>query len=323
MTSHWQTMSLSTVEKSKPLSSKPTVREVGTLKTNDIKGATAGSTKHAQWSKHGRTHNYHDTFDIPGTKPKVWIKESFRNRPNHAYDNDDIEGTKCKKSLMTTKRDTNPLNPSYSLPSVELVAPDPPKFLGNRHDVSDITKGDGTKTRTQRLNETATRDHINYSDIAKQDNPYHFPKRSSSYTSTMESVKDINNEWVHKTHRVTDPLDPVYHIHCPPQVQDKSSWHIGQIKGNKPKALPKQRHDRPLFSLRTDDIERAKRRNLHKVSESFPSESERRDRRVTNKTDDINGKKSTGSTTMHGSTSRVTDPLNPDYMSQRRRHPSS
>lgn len=73
MTSHWQTMSLSTIEKAKPLT-KPNTRPVGTLVTDDITGASAGSTKRAQWGKNGRD-NFYDTFDINGSKPKVWIKD--------------------------------------------------------------------------------------------------------------------------------------------------------------------------------------------------------------------------------------------------------
>lgn len=34
----------------------------------------------------------------------------------------------------------------------------------------------------------------------------------------------------------------------------KEQWSIGEIEGEHPKSLPKTRKDRPLFSLRTDDI---------------------------------------------------------------------
>jgi hypothetical protein len=91
--------------------------------------------------------------DIEGSQPKVFIPKKVTrdnfvnfnadingsisrplhlhiNRPVNSLVNQDIEGTKpnCVK-FKTTREPSNPLNPVYRLQKVEVVPPEPPRFV--------------------------------------------------------------------------------------------------------------------------------------------------------------------------------------------------
>lgn len=57
---------------------------------------------------------------------------------------DDISGTRTKINKFTTTRQTDPLNPSYQLPSVILADMPEPKFIRDNLEIDDI---EGTRTK--------------------------------------------------------------------------------------------------------------------------------------------------------------------------------
>ncbi len=91
-------------------------------------------------------HCLNDVSDIDGAQPKGYRERNYVSKGLYIAD---IEGTKAKihDKFLWTKRQVDPLNPSYPLPSVELAPPDSPKFLRDNISVDDIP-GARTKQRS-------------------------------------------------------------------------------------------------------------------------------------------------------------------------------
>lgn len=118
------------------------------------------------------------------------------------------------------------------------------------------------------------------------------------------AVADINDQGVKKTNRCTDPLRPVHYINGM-QVAD-------DMVHTMPRRLPPQREG-PFFPLTTKDIEGAYP-GWTPPHAMQPPLDQRRHFRNTNFVGDIAGAQS--DTVMHCiKTNRVTNPLNPGYVS--------
>jgi hypothetical protein len=269
----------------------------------DIIGAQASTTRERRERKlNTENRNHHQTHDIYGAQPQVLIPKET-NKPNDRHlRNDDIEWSKPLCRQMRTNRVVNPLNPQYALASVELKPHTPKELIRETNVTHDIN----LKELRQ---DFSTRNNIDYLDVSGKKSAPYVPNKPHQQLN----VKDINNDMVFRSKRTTDPLSPRYNYDTPPmQRSQDTNWEIGQMKDNHPRKLPETRTDRPLFSLRTDDIDNMKQSIAHHVPPSFPVQ--RRQYRNINYTQDIAGTASTQKySTFHQNTKRATNPLNPIY----------
>jgi hypothetical protein len=97
------------------------------------------------------------------------------NKPQANLNIRDIEGASPKCVQFTTNRvGTNPLNPTYSLPKVEMRPITPPKFIRDQMDVSDIA---GAKPKRDWHDSAKTKETNKIDDIAgTKARPRHSPR---------------------------------------------------------------------------------------------------------------------------------------------------
>jgi len=306
---HWETSYLRAVE-SAPSSRQSNISKRSQLNTIDIDGAQP-----RPFSKATELclPNFHSTLDIEGGQPRKLIP-TVVNKPNDRnLRNDDIEHSRPYVNRMITNRVVDPLNPDYMLPSTSIRAITPPKFLRETNRVQDINNDPDYPT-LKKPSEFATRNHMDYKDaVGTQTAVARLKPRHSKHFGPLE-VTDINNDSIFRTRRVGNPLSPRYTYDTPQEMNENCSnnHNIGVIAGNHPRRLPPMRNDRPLLSLKTDDIENMKRTVLHFVPPSFPVN--RRQYRQINNIDDIEKvHPSNKFTTFAKTTQRSTNPLNPVY----------
>ncbi len=324
----WETSYLKPVERSPGTRSldrrTPLFLQRSQLHTIDIHGAQPHSF--SKDTERCKPNFITSNLDIEGSQPRRLIP-TFVNKPNDRHlRNDDIEDSKPYQNRMKTSRSVNPLNPDYALPSTVIRPITPPKQLRETNQVKDITHDPDYPT-VKRASDFATRDHMDYSDTRDGGLTLRNPRPLGAYRSQLD-VEDINNDRIFRTKRTVDPLSPryVYDIVSQParavseqQAAGKLKANsealertIGHLPGTHPRKLPPMRTDRPLFSLKTDDIEEMKRMTLHFVPSTFPVE--RRQYRKINYIDDIEQvHPSNKFTTFAKSTQRKTNPINPIY----------
>lgn len=316
--SEWKSMSLSTIDRA-PQKKSEVLQRFNTRETNrisDISGAAPLTTPETRFLKISNRSDFMTSVkDIEGTTPKPYISKKPKEVLDYHLRNDDIEGSRPMMNKIRISRQTNPVEPTYILPTSNQRPITPPKFLRDPLDISDIREQEPKSLHGVTVDlSKPPKPTQNIDDIqgAKPIHPHKFPQRvrlgSEQGESTMTNVKDINNYMTFKSKRVTNPLNPEYTI---------SGDLVGEIKGNAPKNLPRTRQDRPDFSLTTSDIEKQKRTNLHQLDSSFPPENARRDFRSINKTEDIPGASHSSGinyTTMHRSRKAPINPLNPNYL---------
>eukprot|EP00002_Diphylleia_rotans_P011250 TRINITY_DN2226_c0_g2_i5.p1 TRINITY_DN2226_c0_g2~~TRINITY_DN2226_c0_g2_i5.p1 ORF type:complete len:220 (+),score=39.45 TRINITY_DN2226_c0_g2_i5:805-1464(+) len=116
-------------------------------------------------------------------------------------------------SLHQMSRNTNPLCPSYALPSFRSRHPTPPPLL---RDPLDLTSVELHASRRPKPIETSPyrRNYMDYSDVeGNRPNAMHArPNRRNSFIRDPISVEDIMKPAmsIHKSHRHTNPLNPHY-----------------------------------------------------------------------------------------------------------------
>lgn len=239
----------------------------------------------------------HSTADIKGAQSQTLHRDL--NKPKRNLTNDDIPGTKAKPYTFKTTRCVDPNDPSYTLPSVDMKPPTPPRFMRNHIDVSDI---EGAGPRAPRVFEP--RDSFNTNDIEGAQagwKPRHKRRSNKKALRNTLSVDDIVKEGFQTT-RVVDPLSPQHKIH-------------GMVHRDgpqqKPRALPPGIGQD--FNLHTEDIAGAYPgwKAPHHIDGSF-KERGRRHFRTTNKTHDIKGAMADSKRNFIY-TKRVTNPLKPEY----------
>lgn len=287
-TFYGSTMSLNTIPNSEKL--KQTSLNINRVTNNisDIEGASPFH-KYAQFKNKP---NLMDSSDIFGTRSSVLHAEKC-NKPCYNLRNDDIEGSKPKRTLFTTTRVVDPLNPVYPLPSTKISYVEPLKYLRDSINVGDIQ---GTKP-TKYL-KWSIRDSLITSDIegaCADYKPRH--RRGRDPARDIMKVDDIiGGEF--KTNRVTDPLDPVHIIHDTVIRLDETS---------KPRALPKARNCVDCRYTTRDILG-----GEPGWKPSVISKEKRRHYGDTNKTSDID-RAQADSHKPYPSTLRATDPLAPLY----------
>jgi hypothetical protein len=132
-----KTMFLDTIRNDEGHYVKPSGLVKETNATRDIEGAQS----HYKWNDYKNKPAFFDSSDIFGTRSTVLHPQKF-NKPCYYLTNDDIPGSKPKRTLFTTDRVVDPLNPVYPLPTTNLIESPPPKFLRDTINVDDIA---GTK----------------------------------------------------------------------------------------------------------------------------------------------------------------------------------
>lgn len=184
----------------------------------------------------------------------------------------DIELAQTKASKFKGNRHTDPVCPSYELPSTNLRPITPPRWNGRHlHDLSDIEKS-GPKVRIPTRN--YIRDPNDASDIefssANYQERVHRRTRQGKPDITM-NVKDINQtKPLHSAPRCTNPLDPEYKVSTTAttslhtkyteemgrrdvKLHAKEAEIHGHIHGSKPRKLQWDNGE-PQFSLVREDI---------------------------------------------------------------------
>jgi hypothetical protein len=203
------------------------------LRTDEIEGAQSRPRKAA-------THYFQlNTADIEGASPTPPYDPNKPAFPIMSVD--DIEGAKprIQRPLPHSQRQTNPLNPEYSLPSYEEPPPPVPPFLRDGFSNDDIP---GTHSRSWQL-PYGPRDNMRVADGPGSHPRKRVGKLMQSSVDRM-NVRDINKDGIYKTTRVTDPLNPVYFYDGGP---------IAATDFGRAFPRPEPRNV-PTFSLQTDDI---------------------------------------------------------------------
>lgn len=275
-------------------------KERGTNNISDIEGARPTQKMNRFIKKPNFTY---DISDIKGSRPLALHRAV--NSIDYTLKHDDIEGSRPRGVTNQNVRLNNPVDPlvpNYRLPSYELPQDAVPKFLRDTLDISDI---EGTRSRP--LYKFPTRENFDVNDIEGAEagwKPRHKRVQKEGVPRNLMEVADINRQGVKKSQRCTDPLRPVHFINGM-EVKD-------DMKYTMPKRLPPQR-DGPFYPLTTRDIDGAYPGWTPPHGMQPPIE-QRRHFRNTNFVGDIAGAQS--DTVMHCiKTNRITNPLNPAYIS--------
>lgn len=240
--------------------------------------------------------------DINGEKRAL---TKLINYPFDRFSNKDIIGTQSSPKHLKTKRETNPLNPNYCLQPVGELDVFVPKYLKDPLEIKDI---DGThgrrKIHEKELNKTNFIDDIEFSRPAKE-------KKPEVLKNIMET-EDINLKHKRVKYGSRNPLNPEYLI----KVLSKNEIHkIGEIEKNTTKILHRNLNV-PHYNLKTHDIEGTQ---VASAGNKWFKEPLRREFLESNKVSDILG--SQPNTRKKGlSTKRITNPIDPDYSLDERRH---
>ncbi len=214
---------------------------------------------------------------LSGAQPRVWAKAQV-NKPDFALDNSDVAGAgprqlhfglqkpeynlansdieksqPCAWKFKTKREQSNPLNPSYKLSSVEYVKPEEARFVRDQMAHDDIAG-----TRSRRPTQKPVRDPISVADIEGASNrvPY---QRKKHYDALAYS--DVYEKgW--QTKRNVNPLAPVYQVRDKiadgdfiKQDQTAVNADYGHIERSSPQALPPPRSG--VRNLDTTDIKGA------------------------------------------------------------------
>jgi len=215
--------------------------------------------------------------------------------------NDDIEGSKPTPYTFKSGRGVDPLNPTYKLPQCQDHKIEPPKFLRDTNQIDDIA---GTRSRPLfRFNQRGVNkvEDIEGAQVGWR------PRHARGHrTRDIMAVQDIN-ETGFKSTRQSDPLNPSHFI---------NGMEIKDDPKSKPRQGPAARDagKAPTFCLTTQDIEGAQPGWKPKHLNGGIPEEKRRHYRNSNFIGDIQGAQADSKT--HGiRTMRMSDPMNPAYMS--------
>ncbi|KAM3146328.1 hypothetical protein pb186bvf_001673 [Paramecium bursaria] len=277
-------------------------REKSSLNIDDIEGSKPQLRPYRYTNKESFQNR---SDDIEGTKSRQLIKSS--NRQDLQLYNSDIKGSHPQKvQFVTGRQSSNPLEPVYKLPAFQQVEPIQNKFLRDSIQVHDI-HGAKPQMQSDKLKKTP---YI-YEDIDGSHPKQRFipnGRQIQIYQDYVDSmaVKDINTYMLHKSTRVTNPLEPEYIV----RDEDGNKMTVGQVDGSRTKQLhPIQINKFASSSLATQDIHGAQA-GTH--SQQFLRYNERKDYRSTNNVKDIEGV-SAGSLKKGITTIRQLNPLQPAY----------
>ncbi|OHT13815.1 hypothetical protein TRFO_15932 [Tritrichomonas foetus] len=202
---HLQTMNLSTIPNKKPLVKSPKDNFIN--RNDDIEGARYVPPKITP-------HDFNlDTSDIEGTRTRPMVNES--KPPVDLMRLDDIEGSRPRiiRALPHSHRVVNPVDPQYDWladnskydwSKWSSAVNENPGFIRD-HMKNDDVEGAAPKSYKT---DKPPKDIMKVDDISGS-RPAKRMREMRNGIDTM-NVKDINNDGIFKTTRVTDPLNPTY-----------------------------------------------------------------------------------------------------------------
>ncbi len=193
------------------------------MSTKDIEGA---QPKLFGSKKTNKPEFQNQNWDIDRSGPRAL--HIGLNKPEYNLGNADIEGSKpnCVK-FKSQRAGTDPLNPSYQIPQVEVRPVTPPKFLRDNIGHDDI---EGSKPK--KATYFQTRDIMGVNDQIEGSRPRNLTHTRKAEYSNMNYTDVTHDKF--KTKRSCNPLNPTYKV----RDEDDKVVHIGQIDGNKPRELP-------------------------------------------------------------------------------------
>lgn len=250
-------------------------------RTDDIDGAKSGTTSTYRAARFTHKPPLYQPQDIQGASPTKQIPETVKKPNDRIVNNRDIEHSFPESKLFTTPRVVNPLDPQYPLPVVRQRLPTPPPQKTQTLKVHDIP---GTRAKPA-YTRTTERNPLDYSDVPLSRAGALSEARRRKTPSMNLDTKDINAGTVghHPRPRDSNPLDPEYRVPLPAAAPSRTAT-IGPVPGAKPREMPPTRKDRPLLSLRSDDIDGAK------PGSHLPYPKERREWKKTCDVSDIDTK---------------------------------
>ena len=237
---HLQTMNLQTIPNRQPLAKSP--KDSFILRNDDIEGS-----RYVPPKIHPR--NPLETSDISGSASRPMFDAS--KPPVDLMRVDDIEGSHPRiiHQLPHSERNVNPVDPRYAWPETSGIKANP--LFRTEESWKFVRRG------STMFNDDVEGAHPTPVDMSKPPRDIMRVEDISGARPTPEThavrkgidsldVKDINNYRIFKSTRVTNPLNPVYHVHSETISDD-----FGHAR---PPPKPRQGFD-PLYS--TKDIDGA------------------------------------------------------------------
>jgi hypothetical protein len=260
------------------------------LRTNDIEGAQP----YLPGYKYVNKPSFYAIDDIEKASPQP--RHRSLNKPSTNLQTSDIPNASPNAlQFRTTRKDHDPLNPVYKLPTFEVKPSTPPRFLRDATSIDDI---EGCRPSVYSKWKTRINDLSDIPGAKAQ------TKRLLNKPD-LNNPRDINTIEVFESKRVTNPLMPEY------VCRDENGMIVmlGQVSGSQPRKtvdLGKSPHNRHLS---TSDIEGATAGSKG----NGPIGTKLRNYiRSPNDTNDIDGAQA-GSFKKGISTLRATNPLDPSY----------
>jgi hypothetical protein len=219
-----------------------------TNRTDDIPGATPGTTIYFQARRFTHKPNLFATSDIEGASPARQVPEVVRRAPGESSYLTET-GTVKSDSRHST-RTSDPLNPTYALPLVKHRLPTPQKQIRETLKLSDIQ---GTKPKAFYVR-SSIRNTLDSSDIPHSTAGDHLKRLRTSGSLALVNADIMSGPETKLPPRNTNPLVPEYKLFSATTGHDAV---IGYIAGAHPKPARSARKDNILSSLRSDDIDGA------------------------------------------------------------------
>lgn len=239
-------------------------------RTADIDGASAASTqKYVHALRFANKPSFFAPDDVEGSHPRPLVPPrpmgfSANHERDRALSTRDIEHCYPESKLFSTPRIVNPLNPVYNIAPSKVALPPAPPPRCDPLKIDDIPGTHAKKPRELSLN----RNTLDTTDIPLSTAGSLTASRKRKTTSQMLETRDITHppelevEPFLKNPRGTNPLDPVYKLSAPRTLHlagvQKQAFQIGPVDGSRSKPRTHERKDRPMLSLRSDDIDGAR-----------------------------------------------------------------
>lgn len=226
--------------------------------TRDIDGAFPGTTVYFKARRFCHKPNLFGTQDIAGATSPVLHPE--RKKPTDmSLKTSDIP--RCAPGVvhLVTQRTVDPLAPSYALPSIH---PTVKHFLQTEasatthqsppRDHMRLSDIQGTKAKLAYARH-APHDPLDYSDVPKHSTAQRSHRQTSTALVTADIVSPSSTHNAFARH--TNPLSPTYVV---PVGSGHLTAVIGEVPGSKSASPKPLRSDRPMLSLRSDDVDGAR-----------------------------------------------------------------
>ena len=261
------------------------------LKTSDIEGAQP----YLPGYKYINKPNFYAIEDIDKACPQP--RHRSLNKPSMNLLTADLPNASPNVlQFQTTRKDHNPLNPIYKLPSYEVKPNTPPLYLRDAINIDDI---EGCKPSVYSKWQTRNSDISDIPGAKAQ-------TRRLLNKPDLNNPRDINTIEVFESKRVTNPLMPEYLC----RDENNQLVTVGNVLGSQPRRtvnLSTSPHNRHLS---TSDIEGASAG----TKGNGPIGTKLRNyMRNSTDTNDINGAQA-GTFKKGISTVRATNPLDPSYV---------